>query len=242
MKHEVLEVNGYKINLPIGLDQTMDTPVRDSYQSFLTESTKDVRRHLTCLTTLLPPTIAGSLDLNVLHAFGGLGASAQVIDQACPKATIRHEFLERDPTCVNYLRSRYNHVAHVQNTFKFLPQMDLNPYDLILLDMSVGTIKTPGVKEMWTHVSNAVKMDPAKVIWFTDTACHKIHLNYKSYAKDFGREVEPTAWDYLNAYSWWLENTHGLTISSAMREAGEFYCVVHSDLINKGRFTEIPYV
>lgn len=81
MRQDVLEINGYKIFLPIGLEETMDTPVRDSYQTFLKNSTNDVRRHLTCLTTLLPPEIKHLKEPKILHAFGGLGASAQVIDQ-----------------------------------------------------------------------------------------------------------------------------------------------------------------
>ena len=34
MKIETLSVNGFSIELPIGLEEVMDTPVRDSYQTF----------------------------------------------------------------------------------------------------------------------------------------------------------------------------------------------------------------
>lgn len=242
MKIETLNINGFSIELPIGLEEVMDTPVRDSYQTFLKESTNDVRRHLTCLTTLLPPAV-GLKCHRVLHAFGGVGASAQVLDQVAPQH--EHVFWERDPVLVRYLRHCYpdETVVHAQDSMPWLATEDLSVYDVILLDMSVGTIKTKGVKDMWANVSKAVRARPDIVVWFTDTACHKIHLNYKTYAKDFGFEIDKTAEAYLNAYSTWLEQVHGLTITAAMREAGEFYCVVKSNApeINQ-RFKEIPYV
>lgn len=247
MKIETLSVNGFRIELPIGLEEVMDTPVRDSYQTFLKESTNDVRRHLTCLTTLLPPALTGELNYphgcRVLHAFGGVGASAQVIDQS--KGGVAHTFWERDPVLVRYLRHCYPNetVVHAQDSMPWLVTEDLSLYDIILLDMSVGTIKTKGVKDMWANVAKAVKTRPGIVVWFTDTACHKIHLNYKTYAKDFGIEVDKTAESYLNAYSAWLEQVHGLTIAAAMREAGEFYCVVKSNVPEDNqRFKSIPYV
>lgn len=245
MKTEILSVNGYDIVLPIGLEQTMNTPVRDSYQSFLTDSTKDVRRHLTCLTSLLPIALGrlwfGDSKLKVLHAFGGLGASAQVIIKDYPYSM--HHFMERDPTCVQYLRGNYNpfSVELVEDSMPRLAKEDLSGYDVILLDMSVGTIKTKGVKEMWTNVAKAVNENPNIVVWFTDTSCHKIHLNYKTYSKDFGEDIEPTAESYLRAYDNWLRREHNLTIAAAMREAGEFYCVVLDCKYNDS-FKEIPYV
>lgn len=239
MKLETLSVNGFDIVLPIGLEETMDTPVRNSYQTFLKESTRDVRRHLTCLTTLLPPAIEPLRDyLKVLHAFGGLGASAQVIDQCRGHDGTEHVFWERDPTCVAYLQTLYPRVYKVEDSMQLLDK-PLAAYDVILLDMSVGTIKTKGVKKMWLNVAKAVDERPETVVWFTDTSCHKIHLNYKTYAKDFGVEIEPTAESYLNAYDTWLR-TLGLTITAAMREAGEFYCVVRDNTHTK--FKEIPYV
>jgi hypothetical protein len=242
MKIETLSVNGFNIELPIGLEEVMDTPVRDSYQTFLKESTNDVRRHLTCLTTLLPPAV-GLKSSRILHAFGGVGASAQVLDQVAPHH--EHVFWERDPVLVRYLRHCYpdETVVHAQDSMPWLATEDLSLYDIILLDMSVGTIKTKGVKDMWTNVAKAVKARPGIVVWFTDTACHKIHLNYKTYAKDFGIEIDKTAESYLNAYSAWLEQVHGLTITAAMREAGEFYCVVKSNVPEDNqRFKSIPYV
>ena len=241
MNIETLEVNGFKINLPIGLETVLDTKVRDSYQEFLKTSTNDVRRHLTCLTTLLPPEVTNLLAANVLHAFGGVGASAQVLDQSAPECF--HTFWERDPVLVKYLRENYPNdtVVHAQDSMPWLATEDLTRYDIILLDMSVGTVKTKGVKEMWTNVARTVRINPGVVIWFTDTACHKIHLNYKSYEADFGTPVAKSAESYLTEYSMWLERTHGLIIKSAMREAGEFYCVVRNAAEHQ-RFNEIPYV
>jgi hypothetical protein len=241
MHVETLKVNGFSINLPVGLETTMDTPVRDSYQEFLKESTRDVVRHLTCLTTLLPKAIEDLDAPYVLHAFGGVGASAQVVDQSVANAT--HFFFERDPTCLDYLSSLYPNVHAIDDSMKMLASADLTIYDVLLLDMSVGTIKTKGVKEMWDNVSRALRIKPEIIVWFTDTSCHKIHLNYKTYAKDFGGEVLPTAESYLEAYDMWLSQL-GVTITDAMREAGEFYCVAKRSGAAYGnkRFVTIPYV
>ncbi len=242
MKLETLEIGKYRIELPIGLDTPLDTPVRDSYQEFLKTSFNDVRRHLTCLTTLLPPEIAHVERPLVLHAFGGVGASAQVINQSVKDA--RHVFYERDPVCVQYLANTYPNdlVVPVTDSFEMLASKPLHDYQIILLDMSVGTIKTKGVKPMWANVAKTLTIHPNSVVWFTDTACHKIHLNYKTYTADFdGRECDKTAESYLHNYSDWLEHTHNLTITAAMREAGEYYCVVKHAQYNQ-RFQSIPYV
>lgn len=241
MRIETLEVNGFKIKLPIGLEEVLDTPVRDSYQTFLKNSTNDVRRHLTCLTALLPPAVEHLPATNVLHAFGGVGASAQVLNQT--NTVCAHTFWERDPVLVKYLRYNYprDRVVHAQDSMPWLATENLDDYSVILLDMSVGTIKTKGVKEMWANVAKTVSKHRGTVVWFTDTSCHKIHLNYKSYAKDFGIEVHNSAESYLLEYTMWLERTHNLKITAAMREAGEFYCVVRHAEGHK-RFTSIPYV
>lgn len=241
MKTETLEVNGFKIELPIGLPEVLDTPVRDSYQTFLKDSTKDVRRHLTCASTLLPPLARGMDGAKVLHAFGGLGATAQILDQCAKDLT--HTFWERDSVCLDHLTKKYlepHEVWHMEDSFVQFPRENLIKYDILLLDMSVGTIKTKGVKKMWDHIYDTKWLRNNNFIWFTDTACHKIHLNYKSYEKDFGYPVEPNAESYLNLYSLWLEDRYGFTITAAMREAGEYYCVVRN--INHGRFSSIPYV
>ena len=240
IKHETMEIGRFKINLPINLPKVLNTPVRDSYQDFLQGSTKDVRRHLTAVCSLLPPVITDTKAKNFLHAFGGVGATAQVIDQVHPAA--HHTFWDRDPILVEYLTEwRPDNVKLVPNSFvEFLSmtKQELNYYDALLMDMSVGTIKTDGVKAMWAAIGQWMR--PDTFAWFTDTACHKIHLNYKTYAKDFNRDIAPTAEDYLAAYSEWLTREHGLVITSAMREAGEFYCVVRSS--GHQRFSTIPYL
>jgi hypothetical protein len=79
------------------------------------------------------------------------------------------------------------------------------------------------------------------MIWLSDTACAKIHLNAKFYEKDFGRSVEPTAEGYLEAYDNWLRATYDLSIVDAMREAAETYCVIQcGDIESFPR--PIPYV
>lgn len=243
MKTETIIVNDFKVELPIGLPEVMDTPVRDSYQTFLKESTNDVRRHLTCAATLLPTKMVGRFGGNVLHAFGGLGATAQILDQCSPK--LHHTFWERDPVCVEFLQGRYEDVHLVKNSFDLFQETDLDQFDILLMDMSVGTIKTKGVKEMWSKIREWLHPYPnsKRFVWFTDTACHKMHLNWMTYAKDFSGIPlgGPTAEEYMRGYARWLENHHGITVSAAMREAGEVYAIAEP-FRGDNRFTDIPYV
>lgn len=241
MHQETLEVNGYKVILPIGLPEPLVTKVRDSYQTFLRESTNDVRRHLTCFSTLIPPMLeawqGGEL---VLHPFGGLGACAQIMDQAMAGyPPLKHTFWDRDPECVRYLRGNDKDAYLVGDSFLMLQQTELAPYKAIMLDLSVNTIKTVTNRFMWEKIAKWV--DESKLIWFTDTACHKMHLNWKSYAKDFCHEIEPTNLSYMQAYSEWLEDNFNITIMSAMAEAGMTYCVAVAQSKAK-RFQSIPYV
>ena len=238
MRIEPLTVNGYTITLPVGMEETLNTKVRDSYQTFLRESTKDVRRHLTCATALLPPALRKikqhDTPLNILHPFGGVGATAQIIDQT---VAANHVFWERDPNLVEFLSTRYQDVLKVDDSFYLLTVTDLEPYDAIMLDMSVGTIKTKYLKIIWERIGKWI--NPNRFVWFTDTACHKIHLNYKTYAADFGYPVENTAESYMIAYAYWLQE-RGMVITEAMREAGEVYAIAKDS--GHTRFQTIPYV
>lgn len=242
MNIQELRINDFTIKLPVGLERPLNTPVRDSYQEFLKNNTNDVRRHLTAVCELLPPLLREVKPKNILHAFGGVGATAQVIDQVADWVHF-HEFWERDPVLVNYLIENFRNsaVRPVSNSFDRFNNMsseNLDEYDLLLMDMSVGTIKTAGVKDMWARIADW--MDEDRFVWFTDTACHKIHLNYKTYTQDFDCFVHPTAEGYLVSYDKWLKKQHGLTITAAMREAGEYYCVVRSD--RHKPFSSIPYL
>lgn len=237
-----VEINGFTITLPIGLEQVMDTPVRDSYQDFLKSDTKLVRRHLTALTTMLPKYLYR--PSKVLHVFGGVGATAQVIDQTCVRNgwdTPSHEFWERDPVLVKYLNEAFpqHKTLLVKDSFALLPNVDLAPYDHIMFDPSVATIKTKGIKNCWTAMRDA----HPHLIWLSDTACAKIHINAQYYEKDFHADVVPTAEGYLKAYDHWLRNKHSLNIVDAMREAAETYCVVQPLDVRAQRFPNpIPYM
>ena len=142
MQMTTVTLNGFTIELPLGLEEVLKTKVRDSYQSFLQKDTTLVRRHLTALTTLLPKYLQTTVK-KVLHVFGGVGATAQVIDQTI--TGVEHIFWERDPLLVDYLRTRYpvNNVQYVPNSFDKLPMTSLVEYDAIMFDPSVATIKTP---------------------------------------------------------------------------------------------------
>lgn len=231
-----VEIGQYKIALPLGLPRGLETPVRDGYQDFLQEGTTDVRRHLTALTELLPPHLYK--NDRVLHCFGGVGATAQVIDQTVEG--VEHVFWERDPVLVEYLRWAYPEydVIQVKDSYDMFKEVQQHRYEVILFDPSVGSIKHPKMKAIWEHM---VVADP-DVIWLSDTACSKIHLNAKYYATDFGREVEPTAEGYLLAYDAWLRETHGIRFTSAMREAQEMYAVLNIGLVDQVVPTPIPYL
>jgi hypothetical protein len=239
MHEETLVVNGYKVVLPIGLPEPLTTKVRDSYQTFLRESTNDVRRHLTCFSTLVPPMMKDWEDECVLHPFGGLGACAQIMDQVNKDMILEHTLWDRDPECVAYMsRTRFD-VHYVKDSFVKLQDMDLINYRAVMLDLSVNTIKTPTTNDMWEKI--ALWITESKFVWFTDTACHKMHLNFRTYTKDFGRAIENNNFDYMTAYSEWLEDHFGITITTAMAEAGMTYCVAACQSNHK-RFQSIPYV
>jgi hypothetical protein len=177
----------------------------------------------------------------VLHAFGGVGATAQVIDQCCPN--VSHEFWERDPVLVDYLKRQFPEcrVLHVDNsyaTFLTMSTEELAQFDHIMFDPSVATIKTPQIKACWAQLSD---LSP-RLIWLSDTACAKIHLNAKFYEKDFNMKVEPTAEGYLQAYDAWLRLNFDLHIAAAMREAAETYCVVLPGSIGAAFARPIPYL
>lgn len=239
MKIVQYEINGFTIKLPIGLEQVLDTPVRDSYQDFLIQDVSLVRRHLTALTTMLPKYLDN--PKRVLHVFGGVGATAQVIDQCCSE--VIHEFWERDPVLVDYLRRQYPNfdiyqVEDSYNAFISLPMEYLEEFDSIMFDPSVGTIKTRYIRGCWERMG---VLQP-NMIWLSDTACAKIHLNSKYYAKDFGTDVVPSAEGYLAAYDCWLRINHKLHIADAMREAAETYCVVLPGADGKQFPDPIPYM
>lgn len=235
--HEVtVSINGYSIVLPIGLEQPIKDKVRNSYQDFLQDGVNDVRRHLTALTTMLPKHLyAGDV---VLHCFGGVGATAQVINQAVPY--VQHVFWERDPVLVEYLTSKGYQAELVKDSYALLPTI-VQRYDAVMFDPSVGSIKTTGMKEVWKALE---RMAP-RLVWLSDTACSKIHLNADYYRKDFGgRLVKPTAEGYLAAYHQWLISEHGFGFVEAMREAQEMYAIItrNPDEYLPTRIDPIPYM
>lgn len=246
MRITTARINGFEIDLPIGLRQVRNDPVRDSYQDFLQNDHSAVKRHLTALTTLLPLYLPNGPG-KILHAFGGVGATAQVIDQC--REGIEHEFWERDPVLVEYLTKKFpnSKVRAVPCSFERLAMFPtskdgypagysgladccfLDSLLAIMFDPSVGTIKTPLIGECWDRMAKS----SAQMMWLSDTACAKIHINARFYKKDFDQEVEPTAEGYLQAYDNWLRRKFKLSVADAMREAAETYCVVNRNLDNK---------
>ena len=218
MKEETVVVNGFSITLPIGLAYNPKER-RDDYASYLTpdKGLKDVRHHLLALTTLLAPQVSPKTK-HVLHMFGGLGATAQVIHQIAPKA--EHTFWERSESCCKYLSDEWDNVHHVEDSFKFMKEVDMAKFDVIIFDPSLGSILSPGVLEFWDHIS---KFHPY-LIFVSDMATSKLHLNGKAYARVFGVETW-NADDYAEAYDIYLRSL-GKRIIGGIRDKFEMYFVV----------------
>jgi len=237
---ETARVNGYNITLPVGVTETMNTKVKDSYQSFTRDGLYHVMRHIYAYTTMMPPLLREQLPTAILHPFGGLGGMAQLIEQVC-NWEVQQDFWERDPDCVQWLREHWHNVIHVQDSIKWLlkPEVDLSEWDWIIFDLSVSTIKTKGVKECWKRFGELFRQGSLKAVWLTDTACHKVHLNGRSYAKDFGYDTF-TSESYLRAYDEVILRPQGMCIRQAMREAGSFYAMITAE--RPERFGEIFYM
>lgn len=237
---ETARVNGYSINLPVGVTETMNTKVKDSYQTFTRDGLYHVMRHIYAYTTMMPPILREQAPKEILHPFGGLGGMAQLIEQVCFD-NVDQTFWERDPDCVRWLREHWHDVYQVDDSIKQLlnPQTKLELYDWIIFDLSVCTIKTPGVKDCWKRFGALMREGSLKAVWLTDTACHKIHLNGRAYAKDFGYDT-PTSDEYLRAYDEVILRPLGMCIRQAMREAGSYYAMIVP--IAPERFGEITYM
>jgi hypothetical protein len=237
---ETALVNGYNITLPVGVTETMKTKVKDSYQSFTRDGLYHVMRHIYAYTTMMPPLLKEQRPTHILHPFGGLGGMAQLIEQVCDW-DVYQEFWERDPDCVAWLREHWHDVVLAQDSIKWLLREEqwLDQWDWIIFDLSVSTIKTPGVKECWERFGHYFRKGTLKAVWLTDTACHKIHLNGRTYAKDFGYDT-PTSEEYLRAYDEVILRPKGMCINRAMREAGSYYAMITA--AKPERFGEITYM
>jgi hypothetical protein len=237
---ETARVNGFSITLPVGVTETMNTKVKDSYQSFTRDGLYHVMRHIYAYTTMMPPILKEQLPTAVIHPFGGLGGMAQLIEQVCDHE-VGQVFWERDPDCVQWLREHWHDVYQVDDSIVRLlsPFIDLERYQWIIFDLSVSTIKTPRIKECWERFGQLMRGGHLKAVWLTDTACHKIHLNGRSYAKDFGYDT-PTSESYLRAYDEVILRPKGMCIRQAMREAGSFYAMIVP--AEEKRFGEITYM
>ena len=237
---ETARVNGYNITLPVGVTETMNTKVKDSYQSFTRDGLYHVMRHIYAYTTMMPPLLLEQKPTHVLHPFGGLGGMGQLIEQVCDWP-VYQEFWDRDPDCVQWLRENWHNVSQVDDSISRLldPSVNLAPYDWIIFDLSVCTIKTKGVKDCWKRFGELFKYNRLKAVWLTDTACHKVHLNGRSYAKDFGYDTF-TSESYLRAYDEVILRPQGMCIRQAMREAGSFYAMITAE--RPERFGEIFYM
>ena len=221
MREETIVVNGYKITLPVGLDYNPKER-RDDYASYLTEDKglKDVRHHLEALTTVLAENIPKTTKA-VFHPFGGLGATAQVIQQRAPKSY--HIFWERSQTCHDYLVSKWGErkVELVKNSMEQVHKVDLSPFDVIIFDPSLGSILTPGVVEFWDYAATAA---PDALIWTSDMARSKLHLNGRSYKRVFGDETW-TEEAYADAYDHFLR-ARGKSILAGAADKFEMYFLV----------------
>lgn len=237
MKEETKDINGFKITLPVGwkFDPKAN---RDDYASYITEERgwREIMHHLHALTTVLAPNLKAlryKLPLRVLHAFGGLGATAQVIQQVEPEST--HTFWERSKECCEYLMDKkWDNVLHVEDSMKVLEQTDLKMYDVIIFDPSLGTILSPGIVRAW----DVMAVVDTPLIWVSDFATSKLHLNYRAYAKVFGVET-PNAEMYAQGYDHFLRQ-RGKRIIDAIRDSFEMYFVIVPDKVKNGKKQTFP--
>lgn len=222
----------FKITLPLDLEHATGAQRRDAYQGYLTPEKKfrEVRHHHIALTEMLAPAVAALHEPTLcLHPFGGLGATAQVIHQVNPK--IKHQFWERDPTCLGWLEKTYKRgVILVEDSFPKLMTTELAPYDIIIFDPSLGSIKSEGVVEAWQYMAT---FQPP-LIFVSDMATSKLHLNGAAYRSVFGVETW-TPEDYATGYDDFLRHL-GLCITDAIRDSFEMYFVVQP--VRKARFKQ----
>lgn len=230
MKLHTEVVNGIPITLPLGLDYRPEER-RDDYTSYLSEEKgfKEVNHHLKALTTLLARNVQPNTQ-RVLHAFGGLGATAQVVRHMAPNSI--HTFWERSLSCVDYLKKEWDDVHHVEDSFKKFMETNLAVYDLVIFDPSLGSILSPGIVEAWGHMSHF----PRIKVWVSDMATSKIHLNGKAYARVF-REPVWSAEAYAFEYDQFLRQ-RGKRIIGATRDSFEMYFMVGP----KGKGATKPFI
>lgn len=221
MKEETKIINGFDITLPVGWGYDPKAN-RDDYASYITEERgwREIMHHLHALTTVLAPHVKKLQPQRVLHAFGGLGATAQVIKQVAPDA--EHEFWERSEKCCEYLRSKkWEHVTHVADSMLLMEQINLSNWDVIIFDPSLGTVLSPGVIKAWDRMGQF----KTPLIWVSDFATSKLHLNGKAYARVFDGQVCNTPELYCDGYNKFLHK-RGKRIVDAIRDSFEMYFVI----------------
>ena len=223
MREETKTVNNVPITLPIGWGYDPKAN-RDDYASYLTEERgwREVMHHLHALTTVLAKHV-GALKPktgNVLHAFGGLGATAQVIQHVDPR--YQHFFWERSDKCIEYLQAKgWQNVVKVEDSMKVLEETDLRAFDIVIFDPSLGTILSPGIIPAWDYMAKF----KVPLTWVSDFACSKLHLNGRAYARVFDGVVTQNAESYAASYDNFLRQ-RGRSIVDAIRDSFEMYFVI----------------
>lgn len=221
MREETKTINGFEITLPVGYKYDPKAN-RDDYSSYITEERgwREIMHHMEALTTVLAPHVKRIQPHRVLHAFGGLGATAQVIQQVVPGA--EHVFWERSQECCEYLRSAgWADVSHINDSMKFMEQIDLKQFDVIIFDPSLGTIMSPGIVQAWDYMGKF----KVPLTWVSDFATSKLHLNGKHYARMFDGLETPTPELYATGYDKFLRK-RGRSIIEAIRDSFEMYFVI----------------
>lgn len=220
-KFEVINVNGYNISIPRGLDYDPRAN-RDDYISYVEgkRGIAELQHHFQALTTVLAPAVKALpvKPRKVLHAFGGLGVTAQILDQAVPN--MGHVFWERSPQCCEFLKKEWGNCEQVEDSHDHILTVSLDPYDVIIFDPSLGTIKSPGVARSLQYMA---KYKPP-LIWISDMAVSKLHLNGNSYKAEFGVGTF-TPEEYAYEYDRFLRSL-GMCITGAIRDSFEMYFIV----------------
>lgn len=115
------------------------------------------------------------------EAFGGIGMLGQLMSERYPLAQI--DSYELDDACVAEYRSRNLKnvtVNHEDTRTKFQVQTDFDAASLDFNRFTLLDLRRPE-GEFQAHILGRVFDKKPKWVHVTDSACSKIHLNWKSY-------------------------------------------------------------
>ncbi len=122
-----------------------------------------------CLDHLPQKGIGDVLDIRY-----GLGEWAKALSLVCPSATIHGFEMDRETFCAAARPAR-SRLLHRPFDPLRIPKSWPQRYDLLCADFNTLTLLKA------EHLRQAVVATSPRFLIFTDVACSKLHLNFKSY-------------------------------------------------------------